>query len=191
MTIQKIYVENLGTLKLGEGLVCVKSRPGLPVHIGLVCQIAAFEEYEGDDGDEEIEVGLKVSEPRPEWNDMGGLTQPNCGWWFTTRNIKACFVKLGVNIGKDLCIKKDFLYKNVNLKGKKCKVLNTGVEGILLEFEECIGGSSGDGMGRHGHCLLVEEALLTDDKPASAERNTNKVPNDGLIEVLLKKEQEK
>ena len=184
MSIQKIYLKGFNTLSLGDRLICNRKRAGIPMKIGIICKVVAFEEYENDEGDEEIEVCLQSSVPFADWNDGGGITPPNCGWWFTTRDISACFTRIGANIGKDLCIKKDFLYNNINLKDKKCKVLTSGAEGILLEFEENIGGSSGDGLGRCGHCLLVEEQLLMDDKIEAAERKSNQVPNNGLIEAV-------
>ena len=64
------------------------------------------------------------------------------------------------DLGPNYIINSNLEHNGLALLGKKCKVLTFGNLGTLVEFEENIKGSSGDGTGKTGHCLLVAPETL-------------------------------
>ena len=66
---------------------------------------------------------------------------------------------------KELYVSGKFVYKGKDLRGKKCKPLAVvGNSDYIVEFAEDIGGCSGDGLGKLGHCVAVDKKLLKSKK---------------------------
>lgn len=63
-------------------------------------------------------------------------------------------------------IRGDFLFKKRNLKDLPCKIVfPIGNDyDVMVEFNEDIGGCSGDGQGKQGHCTVVDKRSLVKDK---------------------------
>jgi len=59
-------------------------------------------------------------------------------------------------------VKGDFLFKKRNLKDLPCKIvfpIGTSHD-VMVEFDEDIGGCSGDGHGKQGHCVVIDKRSL-------------------------------
>ena len=108
----------------------------------------------------EVHIGLKASYPHEndDWHNLDGLVPQYQGRWFSPQDILHCF-----NIpGKDVYyIQKDLEVRGRNLRDMSCRILSySNSNSVFVEFEEDIGGCGADGLGRKGHCLLVEGDIL-------------------------------
>jgi hypothetical protein len=60
-------------------------------------------------------------------------------------------------------VKGDFLFKKRNLKDLPCRIvfpIGTSYD-VMVEFDEDIGGCSGDGQGKQGRCTVIDKRSLT------------------------------
>jgi hypothetical protein len=106
-----------------------------------------------------------------DYHNMNGLLDGNRGYWIRHSDLLSSGFFSQVNIDK--VVKSDYIFKGKNLKGKKVKVLaRLDKEHVMAAFEENIGGCSGDGKGKAGHCVVMRnEALVAIEK---GEKTSNK-----------------
>lgn len=127
--------------------------------VGAIVTIAAIRNE--NDGDN-ISIGLEGPvEICKSWHNLDGNlsdSNKNRGWWF-----RPSFHKYFRQLPIEFIVTSGYKYKNNDLSGKKCKSLLALRDKMLVEFEEMVGGSSGDGLGRRGHCLVIEEKYLEEN----------------------------
>ena len=144
------------TLTIGDSLIIVDSSLGGPFRpVGKKFKVGALT----NDGD--IHIGIFSEKPVDGWHDLGGKVPMGHGYWLGVGDV-ARFFDLVVT---DYVIKSSMIYKNIELKGKKCSLLRLMSDDLMLiEFEENIGGGSGDGLGKKGHCIIVSSSMLEEAK---------------------------
>jgi len=97
----------------------------------------------------------------PNWSDANGKTKAGFGMAFEMCDFDAYFDKL--NMPMIIC--GTLVHKKRNLKGMECTVLaRLTDEMVAVQFNEDIMGCSADGLGKRGHCLLVNKIMIK-EKP--------------------------
>ena len=122
-------------------------------------------------------IGIQCPYPKDnsgggDWNDLDGICPPYQGRWFTLPEVLRFF-----NVpGKDrYVVTADLEVRGRNLKGMPCRVLcYSGNTSMFVEFEENVGGCGADGLGRKGHCLLVDGAVLGVKMAAEKQQHNQK-----------------
>jgi hypothetical protein len=120
------------------------------------------------DGGENL-IGISSEKPVPHWHDLEGRVSDKYGYWVRSKPFLQCFNIVGV---QKMVVKGDVLHKQINLNGKKCKVLKNiiapnGNKYSFVEMEENVNGGSADGLGKHGHCIILSTnslCVLPEDK---------------------------
>lgn len=119
-----------------------------------------------NDKAEETQIGLVCDSPRSRWHDLEGRCKSHCGYWVSVNKVYSGTVPAAT----DYTVKSNFIFKHHNLRGKSCRQLGVLENGrsALVELEENVGGGSGDGLGKHGHCVLIPAELLIAGKQKKA-----------------------
>jgi hypothetical protein len=114
-----------------------------------------------------IEIGLRSEKAIDHWHNLNGMTEGYHGWWANRDVITECFVP----VTSQHVVTKEVEFKGKNLKGKKCKLLgsNRRLNYCFVEFEENVGGSGADGLGKSGHCVQLPVDALKEAKGRSEE----------------------
>lgn len=107
--------------------------------------------------DNSFNLGLYSNEYKDGWHDLEGEVEEGHGWFFNDEEVKKYF-----KFKTKITIISDFEFKKINLKGLKGRILAVVDRSnhLLVELEKNIGGSSGDGLGKRGHCLIVDKKLI-------------------------------
>ena len=107
----------------------------------------------GDDG---LHLALYSEEERDDFHDLDGNVDHGHGWWVQAKDLEGNFSPAG-----PVKVATDFKFKGKNLNGMKGRVIAHLKDSghLMLELTENVGGSSGDGMGKKGHCILIEKRL--------------------------------
>ena len=114
---------------------------------------------------EDVKIGI-TGGYHDGWHNLEGLVPSHQGYWVTREQIFTCVDLIGE---KDLKIKGNLTFKGKKLKGKKCKILSSLEDGsMFVEFDENIGGTSCDGLGHRGHCIVVDPEMLGMKKPITS-----------------------
>lgn len=123
-------------------------------------------------------IGLCSETELVGWHNLNGNVPENCGYWVDQRNfINGCFKKVETN--SKYYVKDTFVFRKKDLKGMCCKpIINIGHDHIFVEFVLDIGGSSCDGKGNNGHCLILPQSILTENA------NDVKVRNEDIVEYF-------
>jgi len=125
-------------------------------------------------------IGIQCPYPKDnggggDWGDLDGRCPPYQGRWFTIPEVLRFF-----NVpGKEkYVVATDLEVRGKNLKGMPCRILcYSGNTSMFIEFEENIGGCGADGLGRKGHCLLVDGAVLGVKTGAERQQHNQKKKN--------------
>jgi len=123
--------------------------------VGEQLTIGAIARDKGND----TQIGIVADTRRSRWHDLDGQCDSNCGYWISVSNAYT-----GTDPApKSYVIGGDFAFKRHNLRGKNCRQVGviSGGAAAIVELEENVGGGSGDGLGKHGHCVLVPMSLLS------------------------------
>lgn len=120
-------------------------------------------------------VGLYSERRLSGWSDLDGEVPNRQGFWASRDCIHDNFVPVDVG----LVVKRPVKFKNRDLQGMKCKILRAlgDRKHVFVEMEENVGGGSADGLGRAGHCVLLEENILAGvpkKKKKAVKRKTKK-----------------
>lgn len=101
----------------------------------------------------EASIGLISAVRQPNWHGLDGATDHGHGWWVTHSELAGNFREIASNV----VITKTIMYKKHNLKGLKANTITRDSTGkfYFVELEENVGGGSADGLGKHGHCVMV------------------------------------
>ena len=156
------YITRKGiTIKVGDiaRLTELAERSGCGTK-GLKIKIAVIMLDDAYDGG--TKIGIQSFIEIPNFHNLDGLVPRNTGWWLTSDEVFCGFLKQITTPSK--YILKDFVYRGNNLKGKKCKILGMlSNNDYMVEFEEYIGGLSGDGLGQMGHCIPVPFSFIEEE----------------------------
>ena len=102
-------------------------------------------------------IGIKSDKLRLDWHDLDGHVQNGFGLWINEDTLLTCFTLYH----RLYEIFEDVYFKSHNLKGRKCKILSDVLsDNCMVELEENVGGGSGDGLGKNGHCVLIQKGAL-------------------------------
>ena len=144
------------TLTVGDSLVIIDNSLGGPFHpVGKKFKVGALT------NDGHIHIGIFSEKPIDGWHDLGGKVPIGHGYWLGIDDVARFFDLLTT----EYVIRNSMIYKNIELKGKKCSLLRLMAGSLMLiEFEENIGGGSGDGLGKKGHCIIVSSSALEEAK---------------------------
>lgn len=134
------------------------------------------------DVDGEIFIGLYCDNSYSSWGNLDGAVLQKHGLWFKDKTLLDNF-ELEEN---DFVVDSDFLFKNRNLKGMKCKILssNSANGHCFAKFEENIRGGGADGLCKAGHCVIVPNEIL---KKVSKSNNDNNSDVSKRFGNILKK----
>ena len=107
--------------------------------------------------DNSFTLGIYSDEYKSGWHDLEGHTEDGHGWFFEDEEVRKYF-----KFRTKVLIISDFEYKKENLKGLKGRIIAIidKSDHLLVELEKNVGGSSGDGLGKKGHCLMVNRKLV-------------------------------
>lgn len=110
--------------------------------------------------DRKIVIGLVDAKFNDGWHSLDGAIRSGSGYWLDGKDLFKYF-KLH-RLSESVIIKDDLLFRKINLKGKKGKLLAAlpDCDEGMVEFDEYVEGCSCDGLGRAGHCLVVSNDLL-------------------------------
>jgi hypothetical protein len=102
-------------------------------------------------------MGFYSDEYKSGWHDLDGNVENGHGWFFEDSEVKKYF-----KFKTEILIVSDFEHKKENLKGMKGRILAVVDRSnhLLIELEKNVGGSSGDGLGKRGHCLIVDKKIV-------------------------------
>jgi len=123
-------------------------------------------------------IGIYSEKPMIGWHDLNGAVPDNCGYWVDPRHFaNGCFKRGATN--DKYYVRDTFVFKKRDLRGMCCKpIVNIGSDHLFVEFTLDIGGSSCDGKGKSGHCLILPQSVLTENV------NDVKVGNEDIIEYF-------
>ena len=101
-----------------------------------------------------LHIGLVSDRPRDGWHDLDGHCKSNCGYWVEPRELTKYYA-----VVKDKhVVSANVQFKGRSLKGMGCKILsNLPKSKIFVELDENVGGASGDGLGKKGHCVVLRK----------------------------------
>lgn len=105
-----------------------------------------------------VGVRSRRSMKKYNWHNLDGMVKDGHGWWIHKNVAKKIFLPWTENQPE---IKTDVMYKNINLKGMKYRVVSRVDKVSFIELEQDVGGGSADGYGKKGHCILLENKFLT------------------------------
>ena len=110
-----------------------------------------------DDG--ELVVGLYSPLRLSRWGDLDGRVPRRQGFWAS----RDCILDNFDLIRNDHVIAGEESFKGTSLNGERCKVLHIDNRSSMafVELDKNVGGGSADGIGRHGHCVVVNSKSLT------------------------------
>jgi len=113
------------------------------------------------------QIGI-VSDPRVEgWHNLDGACKDGHGYWVEPRHISEFFK----TTSSDCMVKANVSYKNKSLKGMECSVLHELPKSkVFVELAEDVGGASCDGLGKKGHCVVLQRDQIGPVK-AKSKRN--------------------
>jgi len=110
------------------------------------------------------QLGIRTASGRTikGWHDLDGRLKKNNGYYIEVCYVAKCFVKEAI----DMRVNKDFLFRKRNLKNMRCKIISPmpGGSESIVEFTENINGCGADGLGKGGHCLIVDNGALSSIK---------------------------
>lgn len=103
-------------------------------------------------------IGIRSPKRLEGWHDLDGNVEPHKGLWLTRDTLMDNFSIVHTSME----VSSDFEFKNRNLKGKRCRVLSHDkrLNHYMVEFDENIGGTGADGMGKSKHCALIPGHIL-------------------------------
>lgn len=111
--------------------------------------------------------------PHIAWCNLSGQLPSPAGLDLFVGDVLVYF-DFGVPL-EDVYISKNFTFKNRNLKGLDCKYLAAFRGGdCFVEFEEDIGGCSCDGLGRAGHCIIINRGFLMEKEGKRRDKSSSK-----------------
>lgn len=120
------------------------------------CEPITIVAIKSDDGSGKFRIGI-CGEYHDHWHDLEGRCENGHGYWLTSDQAIAWLVFEP----RELTIIKEYKFKGRNLRGMKCRNLSHMSDGsIFIEAEENIGGTSCDGMGKRGHCIIVDPEIV-------------------------------
>ena len=118
-------------------------------------------------------IGLAASVPIEGWHDLGGVIPYGRGYWIGPNDLLKYFrLKRSPHPLASKKVKvKDFKFRRKDLSGMRCKVLASLPDGksSFVEMAEDIGGCGSDGLGKAGHCIVVPNDRLVEEKPKKSE----------------------
>ena len=152
------------TIILGRGLPKEYGRPGKEFKVVVI----------GGDHDA---VGIKSETEMPSWHDLDGyLNHYGYGFWLSNSDLEHYTAK---DYHRKFTVCKEVTHKGVSLKGKDCKYLFRTITGeYMVEFKDNVGGLSGDGRGKAGHCLAIKRECLAETKSKTVK--AKKAENDNF-----------
>jgi len=108
-------------------------------------------------------VGLYSTDQRVDhWSNLDGEVDDYRGWWIGAQDLGRC---IKAEFGNEFEIVGSLKHRGVELKGMPCRTLAGLEDGtIFVEFEEDVNGCSADGLGKSGHCVAVNNKVLTKKK---------------------------
>jgi hypothetical protein len=135
--------------------------------LGSVGEVLTIEKIGGRDGSD-TQIGLVANRRHEGWHNLDGNCPNGCGYWVS-------FSKAVMGTDKTdevVEITGDVTFKGRKLKGRRARKLTTLSHApmVFVEFDENIGGSSADGMGKRGHCALVPLEKLKSVKDKEREK---------------------
>jgi hypothetical protein len=153
---------NINNVLIGQGDILLLNKLGVKNGIGPVLN----EEFRviyvmKSVGSPVCLFGLEGTIRRDERNNLDGKCRPYRGITMRSDQILDFFQP---STGTKY-VKGDYVFGKKNLKGMKCKVVSeiaADRQNIFVEFEENIRGCCSDGLGKSGHCLLIDRSLLCD-----------------------------
>jgi len=120
-------------------------------------------------------IGVESKRRIPDWGDLDGTVGNRKGLWILISEMVGKFSITEEKYRVDV----DFEFAGRNLRGKECKIIsNTHNPAIVaVEFSENVNGGSADGIGKKGHCLIMDLNLLrsevNDETVDSGSRGVN------------------
>lgn len=103
-------------------------------------------------------IGLHSPIYNKDWSgNLDGNVPRGHGIWINVSN----FINNIFHIEKKYEIYRNFRFGNKNLRGMQCKMLykyNNGT--VFVEVDRDIGGSSCDGLGKTGHCVILPYDII-------------------------------
>ena len=116
-----------------------------------------------------VEIGIYSNIAQPGWHDLDGRVSNGHGYWMDRKSFVR-FLR-----PKDILkyvVSGDIKYKNISLKGMRCKILHSNYNDThcFVELEKDVGGGSGDGTGKKGHCIVLDGNILEIDQPKKKEK---------------------
>ena len=131
---------------------------------GTILEVVCVETMAGQNGEEHyIGVESKCGPiGMPGWDGIGAHNiHPGMGRYLSQHHVLKMFKVKKQKMVTAL----DVTYYGRSLLGKKGKVIEASPDSAtcMVEFEENIGGGSGDGVGKKGHCALLKKNELRED----------------------------
>lgn len=153
MYVESFHSKYFGEeIHVGDKFFCIGENKDWKLKEGLQIEIVLIDNYE----DKQYEIGVYAPDAPDGWHDLDEeIDEPN-GYYFSHEDFVNYFRRDNAYkiLGKTFYFAGSTELKGRRLTGLKCKVLKKSQSHMLLEFEENIGGSSGDGIGKSGHCLI-------------------------------------
>ena len=138
---------------------------------GLGVRIGALSTSPGNEGGPGTKIGIIADERSDHFHTLDGMAPERKGYWLT---LEEAFAYLDLVQLKQQYIISDVIYRKTNLKGMKCNIISSiGENDYMVELEEDIGGSSGDGMGKKGHCIPVPTKIVGSKATKEKQKKTS------------------
>ena len=149
---------------------CVSPADGHPIFKGMLARIIWIERNG---------VALQTDKEYDGWLSFDGDLEENTGYLINHKAFLKCFEAITFS-SLERTVGVAIKHKGIDIKNRKCTIISEGDSNdVLVEFDEDIGGNSGDGVGKQGHCLLLNKDVFHKEKPKSKEQKGIKIKKDG------------
>jgi hypothetical protein len=125
--------------------------------------------------DNHLPIGLLFEEEsRKDLHDLSGRIAFNRGYWVSEKEL--LHSNFFMSVKKNIVINKGVEFGNKDLSNKPGRIIKqfAGSKHFMVELEENIGGYCGDGMGKRGHCIMVEKDKINFKKIGGKNYDTEK-----------------
>ena len=144
---------------------CVSPADGHPIFKGMLARIIWIERNG---------VALQTDKEYDGWHSFDGDLEENTGYLINHKAFLKCFE--AITFSSLERTESKLIEGSISM----CTIISEGDSNdVLVEFDEDIGGNSGDGVGKQGHCLLLNKDVFHKEKPKSKEQKGIKIKKDG------------